>query len=43
MTLQHVIDEALGDVRIGCGLSITKDDVIDHRQGSHQLGAGALG
>jgi hypothetical protein len=43
MTFKHVIDEALGEIRVGRGLAVAKDDVIDHREGSHQLGSGALG
>jgi hypothetical protein len=43
MAREYVIDEALGDIRVGRGLSIAKDDIIDHRQGSHQLGPRTLG
>jgi|HubBroStandDraft_1064217.scaffolds.fasta_scaffold433989_1 hypothetical protein len=51
MTFEYVIDEALGKLRVGSGaarrfageLSVAKDDVINHRQGRHQLGSSALG
>ena len=43
MTLEHMIDEALGQIRVGSRLFSAQHDVIHHRQGSHQLGAGALG
>jgi hypothetical protein len=43
MTFKYVVDETLSDVRVGRGPSVAEDDVIDHRQGSHQLGSGTLG
>jgi len=42
MTIEHMIDEALSDIRVGSRLFVAQNDVIHHRQRSHQLGAGAL-
>jgi len=43
MTLDHVVDEAPGEIRVGSRLVGAKHHVVDHRQGSHQFSSGALG
>ena len=43
MTLQHMIDEALGEIRVGSRLFMAEDDVIDHGQCGHQFGPSTLG
>ncbi len=38
MTPQHVLDEALRDVRVlGCCLAVFQDDVIHHSERRHQF------
>ena len=43
MPLQHVVDEALGEIRVRSAAAVAAHNVIHDRQGRHQLGSRALG